>query len=1372
LPFYHSYVCEFVKALKRHGVRGLLTLDNQTLGNPYLHTPWNLARWGAINVISDAATGQGSVIQSDYKTGSSVENFEAVVLEGNNLVHYLRDNSTPLLPWQATSTITSNATGPGCIIQRNANTGQHGNFHVVAMEANSQGGNSLVHYWRDNSNPSHPWRKGQEITSKAIGPGSLIRTFNGGGYSRGEDGWSLFVMALEDEGLIIYYQDSTLYDDNVNQNLPWKSYKLMLTGNGGAVLTPKITGPCNIINPRYSTEGDVELVTLEGNDLVHYHGSFLGLGSRFDSDQVITSVATGSGHIVQSSMANGPSWQISNELHVVVPEGNFLVHYWKDNTYGNVPWRRGQIITANARGPASIIQSSFGKIGDLHGNFEVTALQANGLAHYGHSNNERFFFKSEYKPEKAGYPYPEENVDFSYSGAYSLYNWELFFHTPLLIATHLSRNQRFQEAQQWFHYIFNPTSDRVDLVPRRYWNFLPFYNNDTNHAQIQEQLAALKDTTASNGRVAIQAQIEQWMENPFSPHLIARMRFIAYQKSVVMKYIDNLIAWGDQLFRQDTIEAINEATQLYVLAADILGPRPVGMPSQAESPAKTYHDIRGSLDDFSNALVQLENQLITPGTSSPISSMSSAGISGGLGLGATLYFCIPENDKLLGYWDTVADRLFKIRHCMNIEGVLRQLPLFEPPIDPALLVQATAKGVDLSSVLSDLNSPLPYYRFSFMLQKALEMCSELKSFGSALLSALEKKDAAELEGMRASHETSILNLMKEVKKNQVLEAQATRDGLDKTWEMTDHRRQFYADQLSENESGLTGLEQEQQHQLDIGQNWQAGAQHAQIAASLAFATPDFTVGTSGTVSSPVATAKWGGTNVGHGIQAVSTLLSYISSVHTYWANQSGTQAGFERRSREWELQMETAAKELEQIDKQKAAADLRIAIANQEIINTDKQIENAQLVEEFFRNKYTNRELYNWMISDISATYFQCYQMAYDLAKKAEKTFRFELGVTNSNFIQFGYWDSLRKGLQAGERLNLALKQMERAYHDQNKREYEITKHVSILQLNSLALIALKVTGKCEMDVPEALFDLDFPGHYFRRIKSVSISIPCVVGPYTSVSCTLTLLRNSLRSKSTMTASYVRDVNNDDLRFIDDLVPMQSVATSNSQNDSGMFELNFRDERYLPFEGAGAISRWRIELPGEFRQFDYDTISDVILHLKYTAREGGKVLGQKTIEEMKKAQNLLMKIGDEQGGLHRMFSLRHEFPSEWRKMRIDKNRAGIFAISQDRFPLLVQGGSLTVKELRYTLILKEPRPATLTFQATLTPTGGAVLTMDFPGEQGKRYRDGSQEVTIPITSPPKNTDWQIQLLQPTSPDELDNMLDILLTVRYTYGSHR
>ena len=46
---------------------------------------------------------------------------------------------------------------------------------------------------------------------------------------------------------------------------------------------------------------------------------------------------------------------------------------------------------------------------------------------------------------------------------------------------------------------------------------------------------------------------------------------------------------------------------------------------------------------------------------------------------------MPENPELIAYWDRVEDRLFKIRHCQNLAGEVRMLPLFEPPIDPALL---------------------------------------------------------------------------------------------------------------------------------------------------------------------------------------------------------------------------------------------------------------------------------------------------------------------------------------------------------------------------------------------------------------------------------------------------------------------------------------------------------------------------------------------------------------------------------------------------------------------------------------------------------------------------------------------------------------
>jgi Tc toxin complex TcA C-terminal TcB-binding domain len=101
---------------------------------------------------------------------------------------------------------------------------------------------------------------------------------------------------------------------------------------------------------------------------------------------------------------------------------------------------------------------------------------------------------------------------------------------------------------------------------------------------------------------------------------------------------------------------------------------------------------------------------------------------------------------------------------------------------------------------------------------------------------------------------------------------------------------------------------------------------------------------------------------------------------------------------------------------------------------------NALEVEEFMRDKYTNRELYSWMLGQMSGVYFQAYQMAYETAKRAEKCYGHELGLTDSNFIKFGYWDNLKKGLMAGEKLHHDLKRMELAYLEFNKRQYELTK--------------------------------------------------------------------------------------------------------------------------------------------------------------------------------------------------------------------------------------------------------------------------------------------------------------------------------------------
>ncbi len=148
---------------------------------------------------------------------------------------------------------------------------------------------------------------------------------------------------------------------------------------------------------------------------------------------------------------------------------------------------------------------------------------------------------------------------------YASYNWELSYHIPVAIAVHLTKNQRFAEAQKWFHLVFDPTSlDLSIAAPKRYWKFLAFRHDEL--PLTINQLLLLLDTDPSAAQ-AIMAGYHASVTTPFQPHAVARTRIVAYQYYVVMKYLDNLIAWGDSLFAAASIETVNEATLCYVLAA-------------------------------------------------------------------------------------------------------------------------------------------------------------------------------------------------------------------------------------------------------------------------------------------------------------------------------------------------------------------------------------------------------------------------------------------------------------------------------------------------------------------------------------------------------------------------------------------------------------------------------------------------------------------------------------------------------------------------------------------------------------------------------------------------------------------------------------
>ena len=901
-------------------------------------------------------------------------------------------------------------------------------------------------------------------------------------------------------------------------------------------------------------------------------------------------------------------------------------------------------------------------------------------------------FKNKYKPTSCVGEYPIETVDFSNGGAYAVYNWELFFHIPFTIACRLMQDQKFEEAMNWFHYIFNPVDyvENVGGSPERYWVTSPFRENAHEQVTVEKK----------NDKYTIQGilenldkytdQVKAWRNNPFKPHIVAQYRTAAYQHQVVLKYINNLISWGDMLFREDTMESLNEATMLYMLAGEILGLRP----NKVVNPLSVHNDysfneLQGNkLDGFGNgkvgALLPLyiedniqvgDDTLLDSKSKSELQKLDIA------------YFSTPSNDALLSCWDTVADRLFKMRNSLNIDGVYRKLALYEPPIDPALLVRAAAAGVSLKDAISGSGSSPRIYRFRTIIQKAAEYCQDVKVLGEKLLAALEKKDAEALSQLRQSQELLVLNAGTAVKKQQIEEAKQNIKQLNASMDGAIIRQNFF-----ENIEYMSDKEIEALRLVASASSQETAAAILKNQASIMTVIPSIVTGVSGFGGSPHFISRvFDGSMLASVCNFIAQNMEIQAAVKNRKASMLTTKAGYERRNAEWKLQAQTAAKEVQALERQIAGAEIRLAIAELDLKNHQLQIENNKAMTEAMNNRFATEKLYNWMVNQVVGIYFKSYQMAFDLAKQAEECFNFELGTSESIIVN-SHWNSLYKGLMAGDSLLVNIRQLEKAYLERNSRSLEITKSISLAELAPDQLMALIEKGECHFNIPSSVFDMDYPNHCMRRIKNVSLSIPCVAGPHTSINCSLTLIKSTY---------YLKAGSQQDARTVAGGV---TIATSSAQNDSGMFEVNFNDERYLPFEGMGAESEWTISLPQETNYFDRTSIADIILNISYTAEVGD-------------SGNVKFKGENPYG---RLFNLKSEFPDEWyRFTHPSEERPKTFVFSadvgKDRFARYMP------KDLQYSGIwgkigesVKEIPEATVTYSEN-------KLTVSFLGSKAPNY---------------------------------------------------
>lgn len=918
-------------------------------------------------------------------------------------------------------------------------------------------------------------------------------------------------------------------------------------------------------------------------------------------------------------------------------------------------------------------------------------------------------------------------------------SWEIHFHAPLLIADRLSKQHKFEDAERWLRCVFDPTASGDSGDARRFLKFHPFGELDTRRQVLDDlktiaQVAGEYNVSSSDRQAADKMDkiIERWRSMPFRPFVIARGRIVAFLWRTLFAYLDNLMAWADSLYRQDTRESNNEAMLLYVMAQRILGRRPKVITDNPRANGKTYAEIADHLDNFANYWVDVASRRsVRPLVGRPPNGRENADLppvttGGPTGAGALL-FCMPFNDKLTNYWNTVENRLFNLRHCRNIDGLARDLPFSEAPIDPELLVRAVAAGLDLGSVVAGLYAPPPHYRFATLAARAVELVAEARSLGSALLSAIEKRDAEQMAQIRSTNELLMLKLTGEVRKLQIQEATANIAALRATRQSTATRFEQYQRLLGLNGTapqegqtagsvsmlglsdagiaskrsglGLIREENEQYLGIEAANTWSTassiaktvgGAQH--LAASVAGMIPTVP-------DRAIKILELGGIASAF----VGDAFSMAAQGWRTYAEQQGMLAGHLRRRDDWAFQSNQTLKELQQIDKQILANQIRIDITRKELDNHLEQMEQNKAVDEVLRSKFSNADLYEWMGRELFGLYDKTYRMALTLARQAERAAQRELGpgALQTPVIQNNHWNSQRDGLLAAERLHHDLKRLELAYLERNKREFELTRHISLRRLSPEALLALRHVridasdptrrriAACEFELPEWVFDMDTPGHFMRRIKSVSISMPCVTGPYAGVHAKLTLLRSTVRvSTDTQTATatdYRRDRTSEDPRFVDDLGASDSIVTSTGSADSGLFETPLRDERFLPFEGRGVVSRWRLELPADFPQFDYQSISDVVLTLRYTARDGGGSLRDAATQAVQQALRPSGGSGTREIATTVLISCRSEFPEAWHR------RAQGIDIPMPRatLPYWMQAAELTPRGLRFAKLTRD-----------------------------------------------------------------------------------
>ena len=825
------------------------------------------------------------------------------------------------------------------------------------------------------------------------------------------------------------------------------------------------------------------------------------------------------------------------------------------------------------------------------------------------------------------------------AAAYAVYNWELFFHVPLTIAMHLSKNRRFAEAQRWFHYIFDPTDDSDGPTPR---------------ALLEGQAVPAAPRSSRSRRcwsTSPPGPIRQLLTQTPSQHRGVEGRAVpaARRRPVPARGVhvqdgDGLPGQPDRLGRR-AVPAGHRRERSTRRRSSTCWPPTSSARGRRRCPRKGWQRPQ-TYDEPARRPRRVRQRAAR--ASRPTSRSTSR-----------RHPTEAADDAQLG--DAAQPRRGALllraaqRQAAGLLGHRRRPAVQDPqqPEPPGRLPAAAAvraadrpgdagpRGRGRARRRRDRQRAQPAAAAGALpgagRAKAAEICQEVKSLGSAAAlgdgeggrrgarpSCAPGTSARSWSWPRSVRYQAVAGggqgHARRWRRRWPTPSRATRyyerqlgpqgrarsplpelDELDTTrWRgcsfaaagagggRAPGRRRIIADDrrrgrrapaqpARRRRAGQAGAAQRQQEQRRP-----ASSRSRSVLAH----HPDVRRRTSSR-SASAARSSFGGSNLAAHFIAAGRALDRCDARPTlpYEAGQSARIGGYARREQDWAFQSNLAAGEINQIFKQLRAAQIREAIAEREWHNHQQQIKHAQEIETL-PHRRTQRQDHQQALLRLDGASARPVRAVLPARLRHRPEGRARAAARarrpEPQFLQYGYLAG-QEGLLAGERLYLDVKRMELAYHELNRREYELTKHVSLLQVDPLALIELRDHRARARCAARGAVRHGRPGHYFRRLRSVAVSIPCVAGPYAAVNCTLTLLSSTIRTSP---------VGGRRVRPRRARTPTASATTTAAcspsspaprTNDSGLFETNLRDERYLPFEAPARSASGGSSCPPTYR---------------------------------------------------------------------------------------------------------------------------------------------------------------------------------------------